>query len=185
MWARIYSKLNLKGRIVLSRLYYLCPSTFTSSLTLAAPADGLAEVRDAGGDTLAWIRPPAPTAPTPSLPTLPPPSSVFCYKPIPATGSCAGPPARSLLGCRPPLAGCGGSASSLDVAETSKQARILLLAKLKPELDSSTLMMEIRNIKKTIRDYLDHLKSTAHDLYSATVLEVEASHFTTKELNWQ
>ncbi|KAJ1292230.1 hypothetical protein BS78_02G376000 [Paspalum vaginatum] len=37
-----------------------------------------------------------------------------------------------------------------------------ILAKFKPELDTSTLITNIRNIEKTIKDCLDHFKSTRH-----------------------
>ncbi|XP_062189286.1 uncharacterized protein LOC133892487 [Phragmites australis] len=37
-----------------------------------------------------------------------------------------------------------------------------ILAKFKPELDTSTLITNIRNIEKAIRDCLDHLNTTRH-----------------------
>lgn len=37
-----------------------------------------------------------------------------------------------------------------------------ILAKFKPHLDTSTLITNIRNIEKAIRDCLDHFKSTQH-----------------------
>lgn len=37
-----------------------------------------------------------------------------------------------------------------------------ILAKFKPHLDTSTLITNIRNIEKAIRDCLDHFKSTRH-----------------------
>ena len=37
-----------------------------------------------------------------------------------------------------------------------------ILAKFKPKLDTSTLIANIRNIEKAIKDCLDHFKSTRH-----------------------